>query len=154
MATVKLLKPTAITNEHGGLVMRTYYDLGHSELAFVTMANISGNVSTFISTGAKPDIVYPAGIQGFTSIVVSEDISATEENMRKQHQLALLTAVAQIENALRHFSKWFPTDLTKSPYDLEHPEELQCIMCGGSGGWPGGETGWAVCKPCNGTGLA
>lgn len=154
MATVKLMKATAITNEHGGLVVRTYYDLGHSELAFVTMQNLSGNVSTFTSSRGMPGITYPDGIQGYTEVIVSEKIPLTAEKMLEQHRFALLSAVTQIDLALEHYAKWFPTDLTKSPYDLGHPEELQCIMCGGSGGWPGGETGWVTCTPCNGTGLA
>ena len=27
----------------------------------------------------------------------------------------------------------------------------ECVMCGGSGGWPG-VAGWVTCKPCNGAG--
>ena len=31
--------------------------------------------------------------------------------------------------------------------------QAECVMCGGTGGWPG-VTGHVHCKPCNGTGKA
>jgi hypothetical protein len=145
-----LLKPTAVTFESGEPVIRTYYDLGVYELAFSTMTNMAGKVTTYVTSGLKEGVAVPNELKGVWHVYPSVEMALTVENMLAYHNENLLTADGQVTLALAKLSE---TDTKKSPYDLGHPEELRCLLCGGSGGFPG-RGNWVQCKPCAGTGLA